>query len=113
MKKKAGKSPKALDDQGRNKYDEYDAKLKAMIDDPDRESRLGEPVTGPPLVLMGFRTATTSAQSALLKLEVLIQSPQLETTVLPIAMLRSQCTELGEALKRLATLPYRPDQQKN
>jgi hypothetical protein len=91
--------------------DDYDEKLIAIINDPNRESRLSEPLTGPPLVLLGYRTGTTGSQSALLKLEVLIPAPQTATTVLPIAMSRTQCTELGEALKRLATYPYRPDQK--
>jgi hypothetical protein len=93
--------------------EDYDKKIKAIIDDPNRESRLGEPLNDPPLVLLGYRTGTTGAQTAMLKLELLIQSPQLGTTVFPIAMSRSQCTELGDALKRLAILPYRPDQKMN
>jgi hypothetical protein len=97
-----------------NDYDEkLNATIKAIINDPDRESRLSEPLTDPPLVLIGYRTGTTGPQSALLKLEVLIQSTPPKSVILPIAMSRSQCTELGEALKRLATLPYRPDQKAN
>jgi len=91
--------------------DDYDEKLLAIINDPNRESRLSEPLTDPPLVLLGYQTGTTGHQSALLKLEVLIRVPQTATTVLLIAMSRSQCAELGEALKRLATYPYRPDQK--
>jgi hypothetical protein len=93
--------------------DDYDENLKAIINDPNRESRLSEPLTDPPLVLLGYRTGTTGPESALLKLEVLIQSSPPKSVVLPIAMTRSQCTELGGALQRLAILPFRPDQKAN
>ncbi len=82
-----------------------DDKLLAIINDHSRESRLGND-EGPviPTVLVGYRTATLSGQSALMKFEVVVQG-QPQTIVFPIAMSRSQCTELSAALSRLATLP--------
>jgi len=85
----------------------------AFMDDPKRDTHL---VTddGPvvPMILAGYATATISANGALLKLELLNQQDQ-SLVVLPVGMTRAQCTELGDSLKRLAVLPYRPDQQMN
>jgi hypothetical protein len=53
--------------------EEYEIRLRTLIADPHRESKLAEPSAGPPLVLLGYITATSGADSALVKLEVLIQ----------------------------------------
>ena len=91
-----------------------DDKFRALIDDPNREMRLAtHDPSVLPLIYAGYHTATLSAQTALLKLEVVIQGETPQMAILPICMSRSQCSELGEALKRLAILPYRPDQMAN
>ena len=99
---------------GGGSYMADDERLRALINDPNREQRLAtyDPSILP-VVLLGYRTATISVESALLKLEVLVQGESPEVAILPIAMSRSQCTELGDALKRLAILPYQPDQKAN
>jgi hypothetical protein len=87
-------------------------RVSKLLNDPERDTALvtdKAPVT--PLVLTGFATATISANGALLKIEVL--SPDQSLSILPIAMSRSQCTELSEALSRLAVLPHNPDQKPN
>jgi hypothetical protein len=85
-------------------------KTPKSLDDPIRETYLlanDEPVTLLPLTQ--FVTATISANGALLKLELL--HPDQSLQAVPVAMTRAQCTELGEALLRLAVLPHRPNQK--
>jgi hypothetical protein len=82
------------------------------LNDPIRDTYLVTDKS--PLRLMpltGYATATISANGALLKIE--FRTPKGELRVLPLGMTRSQCTELGQALLRLAVLPYRPDQKAN
>lgn len=81
-------------------------KLSSALNDPTREQRLQEDKQIP-LVLLGYLTGTTSPSDAILKMEVYIQQAN-NTMVLPVAMSRTQCTELGAALTRLATFPYNP-----
>lgn len=81
------------------------------LNDPRRDTRMVTDDGQLPMVLTGYATATISANGAILKLEVRDSTEVLQ--VLQVAMSRRQCTELSEVLKRLAVLPYRPDQQAN
>jgi hypothetical protein len=64
------------------------------------------------IILSGYETATTSASGALLILRFGGSRGQ-PVKVLPVAMTRTQCTELGQALLRLAVHPHRPDKKPN
>jgi len=91
-----------------------DDDLKKFMNDPSRDKKMledHEPVV--PLILTGFATATISPTDALMKLEVIVQVPQRAVTILPIAMSRTQCTELGQALLRLAVQTRNPKVAKN
>lgn len=83
-----------------------------MNDDPKREYQLVDAASGVPLnPLAGYATATLSANGALLTIEYLLPPPATQTGVLRLGMTRAQCTDLGDALKRLAILPHKPQSQ--
>jgi hypothetical protein len=84
-----------------------------ILNDPSRQTKTlqHEGVTVYPLA--GYSTATISATGALLQIEFLVPPPHEGTRVLPLGLSRAQCTELADALIRLATLPHRPSAAKN
>jgi hypothetical protein len=84
--------------------DEWIAKA---LNDPSRETRHLTAEGKPLYPLAGYTTATISATGALLILEFLVPPPG-GTRILRLGITRSQCTELSEALKRLAILPHNP-----
>lgn len=91
-----------------------DDKIRELLNDPNRDARLRDfaaPFT--PLLLAGHNTATVSGQAAILNLEVLVQDDEPKLEIHRIALSRSQCTELGEALLRLATLAHQPSKSEH
>jgi len=87
--------------------------LANVLNDPSREGKTltREGVELYPLV--GYSTATLSATGALLRIEFLVPPPHAGTRVLNLGLTRQQCTELAEALKRLAVLPHKASEAKN
>jgi hypothetical protein len=88
----------------------YDKKwLAKMRSDPARDTQLlqstKEAETYP---LVGYSIATISVNAALLTLEFVVPPPDAGTRIVRLGMTRKQCTELSEALKRLAVVPHRP-----
>jgi hypothetical protein len=83
--------------------------LTKALNNPDRQTK--HLVTPEGVVLYplgGYTTATISATGALLSIEFVVPPPESGTRILRLGMTRAQCTELSEALKRLAVLPYNP-----
>jgi hypothetical protein len=88
--------------------------LAKILNDPVRETKMEVPPEGIVVYpLTGYRSATISATAALLSIEFLVPPPNEGTRVLRLAMTRAQCTELGDALKRLAILPHNPGAARN
>jgi hypothetical protein len=87
--------------------DEWIAKA---LNDPSREGR-HLTKEGQLYPLAGYTTATISATGALLILEFLVPPPENGTRILRLGITRSQCTELSQALARLAVLPHNPQGQ--
>jgi hypothetical protein len=85
--------------------DEWIAKA---LNDPTREARHLAPPGAVLYHLVGYTTATLSANAALLSIEFLGPPPESRTRILRLAISRARCTELSEALKRLAVLPHNP-----
>lgn len=81
--------------------------LAKTLNDPIRDTQLLQ--TGADLALYplaGYSTATISATGALLTIEFLVPPPNAGTRILRLGMTRAQCTELSQALARLATIPH-------
>jgi hypothetical protein len=82
--------------------------LAKGLNDPIREIQLLQ--TEPNITLYplaGYSTATISANGALLTLEFVLPPPEAGTRILRLGMTRAQCSELSQALERLAILPHR------
>jgi hypothetical protein len=90
-----------------------DEKIKALFSDPARDGRLVAADQTPALLLWGYNTGTLSADTALLKIEALVQETEPSVAILPIYMSRSQCTEVGNALLRLAAMTHNPKAKPN
>jgi hypothetical protein len=83
--------------------------LAKALNDPARDTALiktGADISLYPLA--GYSTATIAVEAGMLTLEFLVPPPDRGTRILRLGMTRSQCTELAEALKRLAILPHTP-----
>jgi hypothetical protein len=87
--------------------------LTNAINDPSRQTKMLEHEAVQLYPLAGYSTATISATGALLKIEFLVPPPHEGTRVLPLGLTRAQCTELADALRRLATLPHKASEAKN
>jgi hypothetical protein len=86
--------------------------IAKALNNPARETKhLATPEGVIVYPLAGYTTATIAANAALLAIEFLVPPPESNTRILRLAMTRAQCTELSEALKRLAVLPYNPPPQ--
>ena len=94
-----------------------DAENKRLLDfvnDPTREARFTQSELSDPLNTMGgYLTGTMSATAAVLNIEYLPPSPAIQSKFLRLAMSRAQCTELGDALKRLAVPHHNPNAARN
>jgi hypothetical protein len=85
--------------------DNDDEWIKRVLNDPNREAKHFVPESGAALYpLMGYTTATISANGALLSIEFLVPPPESGSRLLRLGMTRAQCTELGDALKRPSCL---------
>jgi len=88
-------------------------RLANTLNDPKRDTQLiaTEPFT--PLVLIGFLTGTISPTTAILTIECLVPPPAQGTAILRVAIARQHCSELSEALKRVAVQTHNPKAAKN
>jgi len=87
--------------------------LANVLNDPSREGKTLTRDGVELYLLVGYSTATLSATGALLRIEFLVPPPHAGTRVLNLALTRQQCTELAEALKRLAVLSHKASEAKN
>jgi hypothetical protein len=93
--------------------DDEQKRLKRILDDPKREDRMATPGDAAFLPFLGYRTGTLSDNTGFLTFEYLPPEPAQATQVVRFAIARSQCTELGQALLRLATKPHNPTAMRN
>jgi hypothetical protein len=94
--------------------DDEQKRLKRILDDPHREDRMNVPPEGAVfLPLLGYRMGTLSDSTGFLTIEYLPPEPAQATQVIRFAIARSQCTELGQALVRLAVQPHNPNARAN
>jgi hypothetical protein len=92
--------------------DSDDDWIKRALNDPSSEARHFVPPEGAVLYpLVGYLTGTVSATGALLSIEFLVPPLESGTRILRLGMTRTQCTELSQALARLAVLPHNPQAQ--
>jgi hypothetical protein len=88
--------------------------IAKALEDPSRQSKHFAPPEGViPYPLTGYTAATLSATGALLTLEFLVPPPESGTRLLRLGMTRTQCSELGDALHRLAVMTHNPNAAKN
>jgi hypothetical protein len=83
-----------------------------VLNDPARDGQLvaltGEITLYP---FTGYSTALLSPTDAMLTVEFAVPPPAAGTRILRLGMTRQQCTELSQALARLAILPYKSQSQ--
>jgi hypothetical protein len=91
----------------------YDEKLIAIIKDPNRESRPFGTPNGPAVGFVGVSDWDHRDAVGLVEAGSLDPSSANSDDNSANCHVATQCTELGEALKRLATYPYRPDEKPN
>ncbi len=81
--------------------------LRDALNRPERDAELMK--TGVEIALhplTGYSTGTLPENTVMLVIEFLTGPPEMQARVLRLAMKRPQCTELAQALDRLARAPH-------